>query len=343
MLRGVVEGFYGREWNWEARRSYVSFLRDMGLNAYIYCPKGDPHLRKRWREAWPAGTAAELAGLAQQFREHGLSWGVGLSPFALYEDYSPAARRALQQRVAQLRDLGGNILAILFDDMPGDIADLAARQGEIVADVRAWSDAEHLLVCPTYYSPDPVLEQHFGTRPPAYWRDLGEVLPEDVGIFWTGNEVCSRTIHGDDLRSITSDLRRRPVLWDNYPVNDGARACRFLHLSPLPGRSGDLPGAVSGHFCNPMNQAWLSHYPLSGLATLYGAAPVSLEDLFPADLAGLLGRDAGLFQDGGLDALGAAETETLCREYGRLDHPAAGEVVAWLRGEYAFDPACLTG
>lgn len=343
MLRGVVEGFYGREWRWQDRRSYAGFLRDIGLNAYIYCPKGDPFLRKRWREEWPAETAAELACTAGEFRAQGLSWGVGLSPFALYQDYSPAARRALRQRVTRLRDLGGNILAILFDDMPGDAPDLAARQAEIVADVQAWSDVEHLLVCPTYYSHDPVLEQHFGQRPPGYWRDLGHALGEGVGVFWTGNRVCSDAIAGDDLASISAELGRAPVLWDNYPVNDGARASRFLHIEPLPNRSPDLAQAAAGHFCNPMNQAWLSRYPLTGLATLYGAQPMTLADIFPPELAALLGRDAEVFQQRGLDQLDAGDVEALCRDYGRLDHPAAAEVVAWLRGEYAFDPACLTG
>lgn len=342
-LRGVVEGFYGREWSWASRQSYAAFLSASGLNAYLYCPKGDPFLRKRWREPWPAQTNRSLVELAAAFRGLGLSWGVGLSPYALYADYDAGARQALRQRVSQLDDLGGNILAVLFDDMPGDCADLAARQVEIVGDIRAWSRAEQLLVCPTYYTPDPVLEQHFGPRPGDYWRDLGESLPADIDIFWTGNRVCADSIQPRDLADITAQLKRAPVLWDNYPVNDGARACKYLHLSPLHNRPPALAEAVRGHFCNPMNQAELSKYPLGGLAALYGAAVASIDDLYPAPLACLLVRDQALFEQRGLDEIEPDQRDALAREYDSVDHPAAREVVGWLRGEYAFDPACLTG
>lgn len=343
VLRGVVEGFYGREWSWAARRSYAAFLAARGLNAYLYCPKGDPFLRKRWREPWPKETQRALTELAADFRGRDLSWGVGLSPYALYENYDATARKALQRRIGQVDALGGNILAVLFDDMPGDCVDLAARQGDIVADIRAWSRAEHLIVCPTYYSTDPVLELHFGTRPRSYWRDLGESLPADIDIFWTGNRVCSESIRPQDLQDISSQLQRAPVLWDNYPVNDGAAACKYLHLTPLPNRPPALAAAVRGHFCNPMNQAELSKYPLAGLAVLYGAEDIGLADLYPADLVALLERDRDLFEERGLDAIESERGAALADEYQRIDHPAAREVAQWLRGEYAFDPACLTG
>lgn len=343
VLRGVVEGFYGREWSWASRRSYAAFLEASGLNAYLYCPKGDPFLRKRWRESWPAETSRALAGLATEFRSGGLAWGVGLSPYALYENYDAQSRNALKQRVGQLDALGGNILAILFDDMPGDCADLAARQVEIVGDIRAWSSAENLIVCPTYYSPDPVLEQHFGTRPDNYWRDLGESLPAEIDIFWTGNRVCSKSIQPRDLADISVQLQRPPVLWDNYPVNDGASACKYLHLTPLHDRPASLASATRGHFCNPMNQAELSKYPLGGLAALYGGTEASLAALYPAELAVLLGRDQALFERRGLDEIEPGQRASLAREYQQVDHPAAREVAAWLQGEYAFDPACLTG
>ncbi len=342
-LRGVIEGFYGREWSWASRRDCADFLASLDLNAYIYCPKGDAFLRKRWREPWPADTARELGQLAEHYSGLGLAWGVGLSPFALYQDYSTEARAALKERLRQIDALGGSVLAILFDDMPGDCPDLAARQCEIVADVRAWSTASQLLVCPTYYSTDPVLEQHFGRRPEGYWGELGAGLPGDIDVFWTGNLVCSDSIVPADLAAISAELGRPPVLWDNYPVNDGARASRFLHLEPLPNRDAGLATAVRGHFCNPMNQAGLSRLPLSGLGTLYGSGERGLEDYYTPELAGLLSRDMALFQDVGLDGIGAERARELAAEYAQIADPAAREVSAWLREEYRFDPACLTG
>ncbi len=342
-LRGVIEGFYGREWDWAARRAYAGYLQALGLNAYIYAPKSDAHLRKQWQRPWPAERAAALAELAEHYRSRGLSWGVGLSPFALYQQYDGPARRALRERVAGIDALGGDVLALLFDDMPGDIHGLAARQADIVADVRAWTNADHLIVCPTYYSTDPVLERFFGAMPARYWEDLGVSLDAAVDVFWTGPAVCPPEVRADDLETITALLQRRPVLWDNYPVNDGEKASRYLHLEPLPGRSPDLPAALRGHFCNPMNQAYLSRYPLGGLAALYGGRCPPLNALFSPQLAACLARDQHSFQYQGLDAMDPDDRRRLADEYTALGEEAALEVAGWLRDEYRFDPACLTG
>lgn len=342
-LTGVVEGFYGREWSWEARRSYAQFLQQTGLNSYLYCPKADPHLRKQWWQAWPDATETQLRALAQAYRQRHLNWGVGLSPYALYQDYSDPARKRLRNKLSRIDDLGGNLLAILFDDMPGDCPDLAARQSEILTDVQHWSACEHLLVCPTYYSFDPQLQRYFGARPEHYWSELGSGLPAELQIMWTGNEVCSATISAADITAISKHLGRKPVLWDNYPVNDGERASNFLHLTPLPGREAGLAQHIAGHFCNPMNQAQLSRYPLAGLAQLYGGASAAAEDFYSLELCRQLRTDQALFEESGLGGIAPAEREQLASVYAKIGDPAALEIADWLRGGYRFDPACLTG
>ena len=101
---------------------------------------------------------------------------------------------------------------------------------------------------------------------------------------------------------------------------------------------------LAGHFCNPMNQAWLSLPALRGLAELHGGA-------LPADWeAGALGgalwqrlrRDRDRFLDQGLDGLGEKRRDALASEYAALPGPGAAEAAGWLRGEYVFDPDCLT-
>ena len=214
-LSGIVEGFYGREWSWEDRRLVADFLRQQQLNSYLYCPKADSHLRESWQTDWSPAVSRELSSLASHYRSQDLNWGVGLSPYALYQDYSATQRLRLRDKVGRIDDLGGNLLAVLFDDMPGDCPDLARRQAEIVQDIQLWSGAERLLVCPTYYSFDPVLEKHFGNRPVNYWTDLGRQLPPGVGIFWTGNCVCSDTISVGDIEPICSEFGRKVLLWTN--------------------------------------------------------------------------------------------------------------------------------
>lgn len=344
-LTGVIEGFYGRGWPHQTRLAYADYLARAGLDTCIYCPKEDPHLRKRWQEDWPQARWDELMELAARYRERGVRWGVGLSPFELYRDYGVQQREQLRRKIDRLAQLDAPLLAILFDDMPGDLDSLASRQAEIVADVCAWLPGTRILVCPTYYSFDPVLEKYFGAMPEYYWPQLGREMPSAVDLFWTGNKVCSETISTADIQAINQQLGRPVTLWDNYPVNDGAVRSNHLYCQALPNRDSSLAGLLGGHLCNPMNQGLLSLPALSGLARLYGKPGFddeSLVDILGASTWECISRDSGLFEEQGLSGLGKEQCTALARQYRALPGPAAAEVAGWLHGEYAFDPACLT-
>jgi len=344
-LTGVIEGYYGRSWTFETRLAYADYLGRAGLNTCIYCPKSDPYLRKRWQEPWPDSEWQHLVELAEVYRSGGIYWGVGLSPFALYREYGTRQRGALKAKVLQLAGLQAPLLAILFDDMPGDCEGLAQRQAEIVCDVCDWMGSTRILVCPTYYSFDPVLEKYFGGMPAGYWQELGRALPSGVDIFWTGNRVCSDAISVDDILPINYALGRRVMLWDNYPVNDGAVRSNFLYCESLTGRDPALRDHLTGHLCNPMNQGLLSLPALIGLADLYGSAGGAgewLPEVLGAPLWQQLCADRALFQHSGRSGMGTQRCQALARVYDALPGRAAAEVAGWLRGEYAFDPACLT-
>lgn len=344
-LAGVIEGFYGRAWSFDTRLAYADYLAEAGLNTCIYCPKGDLYLRSRWQEQWPDEQWRELLALSAAYRQRGISWGVGLSPVELYRNYGAPERATLRQKVERLGELGAPIIAILFDDMPGDLDALATRQAQIVADVCEWLPGVRLLVCPTYYSFDSVLERYFGDMPADYWPQLGRELPSASEIFWTGNQVCSASIDTEDIEAIVEQLARPVILWDNYPVNDGAVRSNFLYTHKLSARSPALRPLLSGHLCNPMNQGLLSLPALSGLAELYGNGGLNsaaLSRILGAATWERVSRDQRVFEHEGLSGLGPHRCQMLASEYSGLPGPAAAEVAQWLRGEYSFDPACLT-
>lgn len=344
-LAGAVEGFYGRGWSFDTRLAYAGYLARAGLNTCLYCPKEDPYLRKRWYEDWPLSQWRQLQQLALAYQQRGIYWGVGLSPFALYRDYGSSQRQQLKDKIARIAELEAPLIAILFDDMPGDLDALARRQAEIVADVAGWLPGVRVLVCPTYYSFDPVLERHFGAMPVDYWPQLGGELPAAVDIFWTGNRVCSDEIAVSDIESINQLLGRQVMLWDNYPVNDGAVRSNFLYCSRLSRRDTGLRELLSGHLCNPMNQAVISLPALAGLADLYRGTVSDdewLEELVGQPTWRQLQQDREDFELLGLSGMGEARCLQLAAVYQSLPGQAASEVSAWLRGEYNFDPACLT-
>ena len=81
---GLIEGFFGLPWSWEERRGAVTFLAPHGYLFYIYAPKADSYLRKRWREPHPAGEMEELARFRAHCRGAGVRFGIGLTPFELH-------------------------------------------------------------------------------------------------------------------------------------------------------------------------------------------------------------------------------------------------------------------
>ncbi len=345
---GVIEGFYGHQWSWSARAHYAAFLSELGYDCYIYAPKGDPFLRSRWREDYPEDEWIKLLELVDVYHRSSVRFGVGLSPVGLNTGYSSTDRNDLLKKIDALNELNIDILCILFDDVEGNHAGLANDQSAIINDIVSASSARHFAVCPTYYSFDPVLETVFGEMPPHYLEDLGNYVPASVDIFWTGNKVISTEYTRQDMEEVSQLLGRKPLLWDNYPVNDGRLTSNFLNLRPYLGRPVELRNCCSGHIVNPMNQPFLSKIPLQSLAEIYQPGTESkiefgaMERLGNSAFSTRLQHDIDSFQDRGVTGLSVGEKNSLIDIYRDFNNPAADEICEWLQGYYQFDPECLT-
>ncbi|HET9576708.1 MAG TPA: beta-N-acetylglucosaminidase domain-containing protein [Usitatibacter sp.] len=342
---GVVEGYFGRPWSFPERTHVATRSRALGYSFFHYAPKDDAFLRRRWRERHPRDVLAALVELASHCRRLGMRFGIGLSPYELYRDYSAGARAAYIEKLRSLNDVGADDLAILFDDTRGDVRDLAAREAQIVHDAMAVTRATRIFMCPTYYSDDRMLDATFGERPPGYLEDLGRRLDPRVAVYWTGEEICAREYSPGHLARVADALGRKPVLWDNYPVNDGPRMSRFLHLRGFTGRRSDIAAHIEGHAINPALQPRLTLIPAATLAASYrdGAQYCYMRAFREASLAmagpglcAMLEADLLSLQDLGLDRL-QRDRERLRARYAALDDPIAREVVLWLDGAYTVD------
>ncbi len=144
---------------------------------------------------------------------------------------------------------------------------------------------------------------------------------------------------------MTEALRRKPTLWDNYPVNDGPRMSRFLHLRGFTGRPSGIGSDIAAHAINPSLQPHLTLIPAATLVASYreGSAYCYMHAfreaaraLAGAELAAMLEDDLHALQDRGIDQLGD-ERERLRQRYLAVDHPMAAEVVRWLEGSDTAD------
>ena len=342
---GIIEGYFGRAWDWDARTDVIARVALAGYRFFHYAPKAEALLRKRWQEPFGADRLEPLAYFGGVCCSAGVRFGVGLTPFGVQFGFGAGERAALKAKLAQLDAAGIDDCAILFDDMDGAIPDLAARQAEVMAFVLYHSRATRFFLCPSYYSDDPVLDRVFGLRPANYLAELGRLIDPAVAIYWTGEEVCSRAISCAHLADVAHLLDRKPALWDNYPVNDGPRMSQYLHLRAFTGRSMATGEMLSHHAINPMSQPLLGCIPALTLPMLYargegyryGAAFIEAAAAAVGEqLAEMLQADLLTLNDSGLDRLSDERKAKLTARYAAIDHPAAREVVDWLNGGYAI-------
>lgn len=257
-LYGVVEGFYGRPWSAGQRHTLAGWLRDAGLNAYLYAPKDDARHRALWREPYEPGEASELAAWVRDCRQHGIRFVYALAPGLDLGFTRNSDLDALRAKLKQVHDLGARDFAILFDDINPVLSEAdrqrfgtpAAAQAMVANEVlrwaRGWDPGAGVLFCPTEYCGRFATPSVTGSR---YLRTLGERLAPDVQVLWTGPEIISETIPVASIRELQGVLRRKPILWDNLHAND--YDLRRLYLGPYAGRGGALMAEVTGILQNP--------------------------------------------------------------------------------------------
>lgn len=254
-LQGVIEGFYGTPWSWEARTEVAAWCAERGMRHYVYAPKDDPKHRDRWRDPY---TDDELQGFAAFASDAALELGFALSPGLSMDPDSSEDRQVLADKVDQVVEAGATAVSLALDDIPFG----GGPQGEAHAALTAWlhdhlDGRAALSLVPTEY---------VGTERSPYLDALAAGVPNDVPIGWTGRAVVNDRITVADAEARAASLGgRMPLLWDNYPVNDGVMTDR-LFLGPLLGRDADLPGACAGYLANPMVQPHASLLPLASIA-----------------------------------------------------------------------------
>jgi hyaluronoglucosaminidase len=259
--RGVIEGYYGPPYRHEDRLWWIERLGRWGMNLYVYAPKDDALQRGDWRVPYPDERLREFAELVEAGARAGVEVGFSVSPGLSMEYSSGEDLGLLARKLRSFHALGARFVSLGLDDVPTELAHEGDRRafGSLAAAHVALSHAvlESLGSDTTLWL---VPTDYMGTEPTAYLEHLGEHLDPGVLVGWTGRTVVSPTVLADEARTLASTLRRRLLLWDNYPVADGVMR-PLLHLGPYQGRAAELPESLCGVVLNPM-----AHPRASGVA-----------------------------------------------------------------------------
>ncbi len=114
--------------------------------------------------------------------------------------------------------------------------------------------------------------------------------------------------------------------------------CKFLHLKEFTERPARLQNELSGHAINPMNQAHLSWVPMRTLFQSFANQSVNWQEAAKLELgeslATALAEDKLTFHEVGLEGMSPEQNKSYLEKYAQFSHPAALEIVKWLKGEF---------
>ena len=268
-IRGVIEGFYGTPYAHEDRLWLLERMGRWGMNRYVYAPKSDPLHLSQWRVQYAEEAIREFTELVRIGRDHGVEVGFSVSPGNSIVYSSADDRDRLIRKFASFVELGARNVTLALDDVSSQLvhpedrknfSDLAAAHCDLAVQLRsALGDEVRLAIVPTDY---------LGVGATPYLEALGRNMHSDIEIAWTGRTVCSPTIRVEEAAARAQTLKRRVVIWDNTPVNDGLMA-GMLHLGPYLGREEGLESHVAGFLLNPLKQCRASAITLFTAARFF--------------------------------------------------------------------------
>lgn len=253
---GVIEGFYRRQYTLTQRLDLIDFLKNVGLNTYVYGPKADVHHRREWREEYPKYKLKEFEKIAEYSRRKRIKFVYALSP-GMRPDTA-----GVIGKIDSMIATGIRYYSIFFDDIKVPLnACTAARQVEVantlLKHLKKTLGNTSLSFCPTQYR---------GFKNTEYINYVAANLLHNIDVFWTGKNVVSWAITERDVARITEIMNRPVIIWDNIFANDyiPGRILRFPYRRRAPG----IVEAVKGILINPMNN-YTESKPLITTAAMF--------------------------------------------------------------------------
>jgi hyaluronoglucosaminidase len=287
-IRGVVEGFYGTPWTGQQRIDMLKFMGENHFTTYVYAPKDDPYQRTEWAKPYPPTELETIKTLVENAKADGIEFVYSISPGipeplpnqiltkeaekASITYTSKSDQKQLLNKIDQLRSIGIHTFMLSFDDVEKYVKNEdRAVYGQNYA--QAHVDLAN-LVYDTETNQDPKFQLwfvptvYYGLQDNPYWKTIRTTLNSEIHVIWTGVWILNQNITSSDVEHVEVLLGRKPLLWDNFPVNDYTYVVKkkpALFMGPIENRSPDLFLHLSGYMANPMIQSEASKVALGAI------------------------------------------------------------------------------
>jgi hypothetical protein len=265
-----LRGTKGWAWAPEQYLDEIPYLRKYKMNFLMNCYASmftDPEkFINRWWEPIPESKKKAYEKVVRSCQENGIIFCFAIHPQLFsarpFKYESEEDFESLWQHYAWMQGLGVKWFSLSYDDIPVEGQDIsflgeahAKLVNKLLARLREKDPEANLIFCPVYYWG---CGDKGGAK--SYLKSLARVIDEDIFIFWTGDGVVTTTITRQCAEAYKSIVKRRLIIWDNYPVNDRTPA---LHLGPITGRDPGLTEIAYGYMSNPLSpQNEINRIPL---------------------------------------------------------------------------------
>lgn len=242
-------------WNWNPAQ-YLAEVPTLAagrmnflMNCYLslYTAVGGNY----WWQPLPESTKEAYAQVIVACRAHGIEFCFSMNPQLFSPDpldpTSASDFELLWQHYDWAQRQGVRWFSLALDDVSGIPIvgeEHAILVNRLVNRLRIRDPQAEVIFCPTWYwgtGSDPTHR--------AYLQALAANMDPNVYVFWTGDAVVATRITRAAAEQFQSTVGHRLILWDNYPVNDGAPT---LHLGPVTGREPGLSQVLDGYMSNPL-------------------------------------------------------------------------------------------
>lgn len=255
-------------WNWDPEQylAEVPVLARFRMNFLMNCYLSIFKVQggNRWWAPLPDAARLAYEDVISSCQLYGINFCFSMNPQLASPDpmdpTSDSDFELLWQHYAWAQNRGVKWFNIALDDISG-VPIVGGQHAELCnrmfARLRSRDPHAQLIFCPTWYWGN-------GTEGQSYLQALGAGLHPEVYLFWTGDSVVPMQITTAAAGGYKSVVNHRLILWENYPVNDGAHT---LHLGPLVGRDPALSELLDGFMSNPLYpQSDINRIPLATIA-----------------------------------------------------------------------------